>query len=131
MLQSYRELVDYIQSVTSGVVASLWLVLFMGSLIAAFGVINTLAMSIQEQTREIGMLRVVAMTRNQIRSMILAQAMLMAAIAILPEFRPTFDLLLGEPVHRSHYRHFIAFVWRLKLPLERPSLGSWWFYLRR
>jgi len=46
--------------------------------------INTLAMNILEQTREIGMLRVVAMTRKQIRRMILAQALIMAFIGILP-----------------------------------------------
>jgi putative ABC transport system permease protein len=37
-----------------------------------------------EQTREIGMLRVVAMTRSQIRKMILAQAIIMGIIGIVP-----------------------------------------------
>jgi len=41
-------------------------------------------MNILEQTREIGMLRVVAMTRWQIRRMILAQAMIMGIIGIVP-----------------------------------------------
>ena len=41
-------------------------------------------MNILEQTREIGMLRVVAMTRWQIRRMILSQALIMAIIGVLP-----------------------------------------------
>ena len=39
-------------------------------IIAIFGVINTLALSIIERTREIGMLRAVGMLRTQVRSMI-------------------------------------------------------------
>jgi len=66
------------------VVGGLWVVLSLGALIAAFGLINTLAMNILEQTREIGMLRVVAMTRWQIRRMILSQALIMAIIGVLP-----------------------------------------------
>ncbi len=84
MLQSYKDLVSYINTVMNGAAAGLWGVLALCSLIAAFGLINTLAMNILEQTREIGMLRVVAMTRGQVRKMILAQAILMGLIAIIP-----------------------------------------------
>ncbi len=84
IFQSYRDLISYIQGTTRGVVAGLWVVLGLGSLIAAFGLINTLAMNILEQTREIGLLRVVAMTRSQIRKMIMAQAIMMGLIALIP-----------------------------------------------
>jgi putative ABC transport system permease protein len=84
MVQSFQELADIIEKMISGVVGGLWVVLALGALIAAFGLINTLAMNIIEQTREIGMLRVVAMTRQQVRRMILAQALIMALIGILP-----------------------------------------------
>jgi len=39
-------------------------------IIAIFGVVNTLALSIIERTREIGMLRAVGMQRSQVRAMI-------------------------------------------------------------
>jgi putative ABC transport system permease protein len=84
MVQSFQEMASIIENMINGVVGGLWVVLFLGALIAAFGLINTLAMNILEQTREIGMLRVVAMTRGQIRRMILAQALIMAFIGILP-----------------------------------------------
>ncbi|MFM7927825.1 MAG: ABC transporter permease, partial [Pirellula sp.] len=77
MVQSFQEMANIIENMINGVVGGLWVVLFLGALIAAFGLINTLAMNILEQTREIGMLRVVAMTRQQIRRMILAQALIM------------------------------------------------------
>ncbi len=84
MFQSYVDLVKVIRDTLNGVVGGLWAVLALGSVIAAFGLINTLAMNILEQTREIGMLRVVAMTRSQIRKMILAQALIMGILGILP-----------------------------------------------
>jgi putative ABC transport system permease protein len=77
-------LIGIIRSKLNGAVGVLWGVLAMGSVIAAFGLINTLAMNILEQTREIGMLRVVAMTRSQVRKMILAQAVIMGLIGIVP-----------------------------------------------
>jgi putative ABC transport system permease protein len=42
--------------------------------------INTLAISIIERTREIGMIRAVGATRGQVRTMVLAEALLLAAI---------------------------------------------------
>jgi putative ABC transport system permease protein len=84
MFQSFSDLANIIEGMINGVVGGLWAVLALGALIAAFGLINTLAMNILEQTREIGMLRVIAMTRSQIRKMILAQAWIMSLIGIIP-----------------------------------------------
>lgn len=84
MFQSSADLTTVIRKILNNVVGGLWVVLLIGAVIAAFGLINTLAMNILEQTREIGMLRVVAMTRWQIRKMILAQALIMGLIGIVP-----------------------------------------------
>lgn len=84
VLQSYADLIGVINGMVNGVIASLWTLLALGCTIAAMGLVNTLTMNILEQTREIGMLRVVAMTRTQTRRMILAQALIMGILGIIP-----------------------------------------------
>ncbi len=84
ILQSYVDIVGYINGMVNGIIASLWMLLALGCIIAAMGLVNTLTMNILEQTREIGMLRVVAMTRGQVRRMVLAQALLLGVIGLVP-----------------------------------------------
>jgi putative ABC transport system permease protein len=49
--------------------------------IALLGITNTLALSVFERTREIGLLRAVGMTGRQLRTMVRAEAILIAAVA--------------------------------------------------
>ena len=49
----------------SGVVASLWSMVVLVLLVSAVGVTNTLTINVLEQTREIGLLRIVAMTQTR------------------------------------------------------------------
>jgi putative ABC transport system permease protein len=50
--------------------------------IALLGITNTLALSITERLREIGLLRAVGMTRGQLRAMVRAEAGLIAVLAV-------------------------------------------------
>jgi len=52
-------------------------------LIALFGIVNTLALSIFERTREIGLLRAVGMARKQIRSMVRWEAVIISLFGAL------------------------------------------------
>jgi putative ABC transport system permease protein len=52
-------------------------------LIALLGITNTLALSIVERTREIGLLRAIGMTGRQLRWMVRNEAVLQAAMAVV------------------------------------------------
>jgi putative ABC transport system permease protein len=83
LLQSFAQLQQQIDEMTRGVIAGLWGLLVLGLVVGAFAVANTLTMNVLEQTRELALLRVVAMTRWQVRKTILAQALTIGAIGLL------------------------------------------------
>jgi putative ABC transport system permease protein len=58
--------------------AFIYVLLFLAVIIALFGIANTLALSIVERTRELGLLRAVGMTRKQLKSMVRWEAVLIA-----------------------------------------------------
>ena len=84
LLQSATDIQKSIDGMISGVVACLWAMVVLALLVAAFGVANTLTMNVLEQTREIGLLRILAMTRAQVRKTIFSQAMMIALLALVP-----------------------------------------------
>jgi putative ABC transport system permease protein len=61
----------------------MYALLALAVLIALIGVANTLALSIYERTRELGLLRAVGMTRGQLRSMVRAEALITSAFGAL------------------------------------------------
>ncbi|MFW0794243.1 FtsX-like permease family protein [Gordonia sp. CPCC 205515] len=58
--------------------ATLYAMLGLALLIAVLGIVNTLALSVVERTREIGMLRAVGMLRSQVRRSIYLESVLIA-----------------------------------------------------
>jgi putative ABC transport system permease protein len=57
--------------------------LLLAVLIALLGITNTLALSIVERTRELGLLRTIGMTRSQLRWMVRGEAVLIAGLAVV------------------------------------------------
>jgi putative ABC transport system permease protein len=84
LLHSFAEIRRMIDGRVTDLDACLWGILALGFLVASFGVVNTLTMNVLEQTRELGLLRIVAMTRRQVRKTILGQAAIIAAIGVVP-----------------------------------------------
>ena len=80
---SYAELSRMQEAIMSGVVGSLWGLLALAFIVAAFGIANTLTMNVLEQTREIAILRVLGMSRRQVRKMVLSQAVIMGTMGLL------------------------------------------------
>jgi putative ABC transport system permease protein len=58
----------------------IYVLLGLAILIAVFGIVNTLALSVLERTRELGLLRALGMTRGQTREMIAWEAVIIALL---------------------------------------------------
>lgn len=58
----------------------IFVLLFLAIIIAFFGIVNTLALSIIERTRELGLLRAMGMTRRQMRSMVRWEAVIISLL---------------------------------------------------
>ncbi len=78
-----------IKALLNAAFSGMYFVLALLALPSLIAMLNTLAIGVIERTREIGMLRAVGATRRQVRSMILAEALLLAA------FGTAFGLLAG------------------------------------
>jgi putative ABC transport system permease protein len=63
--------------------ALVYVLLLFAVLIALVGIANTLALSIHERTREIGLLRAVGMSRRQIRSTVRWESVIIALFGTL------------------------------------------------
>ena len=61
MLQSNAEFRARIHHMMAGVIGFLWLLLALVFVVASLGIVNTLTMNVLEQTREIAVLRAVAL----------------------------------------------------------------------
>jgi len=82
LLMSQADIRKVVDRIVNGVKWSLWLLVYMGFVVAAFGVVNTLTMNVLEQTRELGLLRIVAMTKAQVWRTIIAQALIIGGVGL-------------------------------------------------
>jgi putative ABC transport system permease protein len=64
-------------------VAGLVALLVLSEIIAVLGIINTLLLSVYERTRELGLLRVVGMSRVQVRRMVRGESIIIAVIGCI------------------------------------------------
>jgi putative ABC transport system permease protein len=73
-------------------------------LIAALGIANELNANVHDRVRELGVLRAVGMRRRQLRAMITAEAVLIAACGLLA------GLVLGAPLAHMNLGHVITAI---------------------
>ncbi len=77
-LTSQAEFKEQIRSQINQLLALVYALLGLAVVIAILGIINTLALSVIERTREIGLLRAVGMTRGQLRRMVRLESVVIA-----------------------------------------------------
>lgn len=97
-----------------GVVLAL---LALSVVVALLGIVNTLALSVVERTREIGLLRAVGMTRPQVRRMVRTEAISVALIGA------TLGLLLGVPLGAVFIRVEQLNITELVVPWTQIGIG--------
>ncbi|WP_327363865.1 ABC transporter permease [Streptomyces sp. NBC_01296] len=79
-----KELVEEAAGSLGNLLTLMYGLLAIGAVISALGIVNTLAMSVSERTREIGVLRAIGMDRSGIRRMIRLESVTVAAFGTLP-----------------------------------------------
>lgn len=79
-VQTNAEFIDSQESQVNQLLGLIYALLFLAVIVAFFGIVNTLALSISERTRELGMLRAIGTSRRQVRRMIRWEAVIIALI---------------------------------------------------
>jgi len=83
----------------------IYALLALAVLVSLFGIANTLALSIHERTRELGMLRAIGMSRRQVRTMIRYEAVITALIGALlgMVLGVIFAALIAQPLKEEGF----------------------------
>jgi putative ABC transport system permease protein len=82
-VRNQQELKENQERQVNRLLGLIYALLALAVLVSLFGIANTLALSIHERTRELGMLRAIGMSRRQVRTMIRYEAVITALIGAL------------------------------------------------
>jgi putative ABC transport system permease protein len=99
-VQNQSQLKDQQEQQVNQLLGLVYALLSLAVIVSLFGIVNTLALSIHERTRELGMLRAVGMSRRQVRTMVRYEAVITALIgAILGTvLGVVFSVLVSRPL---------------------------------
>jgi putative ABC transport system permease protein len=82
-VQNQSQLKDQQEEQVNALLGLVYALLSLAIIVSLFGIVNTLALSIHERTRELGMLRAVGMSRRQVRTMVRYEAVITALIGAI------------------------------------------------
>jgi putative ABC transport system permease protein len=82
-VRSRAEYIDAVAGQVNQLLTIVYVLLALAVIIAVLGIANTLALSIHERTRELGLLRAVGQTRRQMRTMVRAESIVVAGFGTL------------------------------------------------
>jgi putative ABC transport system permease protein len=105
-VQNQSQLKDQQKQQVNQLLGLIYALLSLAIVVSVFGIVNTLALSIHERTRELGMLRAVGMSRRQVRTMVRYEAVITALIgAILGTVLGcVFAALVSRPLADEGFR---------------------------
>lgn len=117
----------------NGIIGALWSVVGLIFMASGLGIANTLSVNVLEQTRELGLLRIVGMTSPQLRLLILVEAWMLGFVGIVLGLAG--GLTTAYVTHLSNdpiLGHSPPFAWHHELivmsvvaSLALVSLGAW------
>ena len=81
--ENQEELKDSIGEELNTLLGVVYALLLLSVIVSLFGIVNTLALSIHERTRELGLLRAVGTSRRQVRQMVRYESVITALIGAL------------------------------------------------
>ncbi|NEG88696.1 ABC transporter permease [Bifidobacterium aerophilum] len=82
-VQDREEFKSTMSTMVDQILIILYALLALSIVIAVFGIVNTLALSVSERTREIGLLRAIGTSRMQVRGMLAIEAAMIAVLGTL------------------------------------------------
>jgi putative ABC transport system permease protein len=82
-VQNQSQLKDQQEEQVNQLLGLVYALLSLAVIVSLFGIVNTLALSIHERTRELGMLRAIGMSRRQVRTMVRYEAVITALIGAI------------------------------------------------
>lgn len=83
VVQSFAEMRSQLDALINGIVFALWGLLAIGFVVGGVAVGNTLTLNVLEQTRELGLLRIIGLTPAQTRWLVLCESLLLGMMGAL------------------------------------------------
>ena len=98
--KSQEEFKDFISERVNQILGVVYALLLLAVIVSLFGIVNTLALSIHERTRELGLVRAVGMSRRQVRRIVRYESVITALIgAVLGSFLGVvFAVIMSRPL---------------------------------
>lgn len=120
-----QEFTDSIAGQINQLLGFFYVLLSLSVIVSLFGIVNTLALSIYERTRELGLLRAIGMSRRQVRTIVRYEAVITALIgAVLGLLLGVFFAAVMTPALKDEGFRFVLPVGTLIVLLVLAALAG-------